>query len=109
MAKIIKVLGQVAPAATTNTNLYEVPADTSAVVSTLVVANRGAVAATMLIWVRVAGAVVEDKQQIMPSVPVAANDSTTLTLGITLGATDIITVYAENADFSVNLFGSEIS
>jgi len=109
MASEYKVLGQIAPAATTNTDLYTTPADTQMVSSTLIVANRGSVAATMLIWVRVAGEAIADKQQIMPSVPVAANDSTTLTLGITLGATDIITVYAENADFSVNLFGSEIS
>jgi len=42
-------------------------------------------------------------------VPIAANDSTTLTLGITLAATDVVTVYASSADMSFNVFGTEIS
>jgi hypothetical protein len=32
-----------------------------------------------------------------------------ITIGITLGATDVITVYASTADLSFNVFGSEIS
>jgi len=52
---------------------------------------------------------VEDKQVIMPTVPVSPNDATTLTLGITLGAGDIVTVKASTGDFSVNLSGLEIS
>jgi hypothetical protein len=40
---------------------------------------------------------------------VAANDSTMLTIGITLGATDVITVYASTANLSFSAFGSEIS
>jgi len=109
MATTGKILGQLAPTADTNTNLYTVPADTYTVSSTLIIANRAATAGTMLIWLRVAGAVVEDKQVIMPTVPVAGNDSTTLTLGITLGAGDIVTVKASTDDFSVNLSGLEIS
>jgi len=40
---------------------------------------------------------------------VAANDSTTLTLGLTLDATDVLTLYCSSADMSVNVFGTEIS
>jgi len=109
MATTGKILGQLAPTADTNTNLYTVPADTYTVSSTLIIANRGATAGTMLIWLRVAGAAVEDKQVIMPTVPVSPNDATTLTLGITLGAGDIVTVKASTGDFSVNLSGLEIS
>jgi len=31
------------------------------------------------------------------------------TIGITLGATDVITVYASNANLTFGVFGSEIS
>jgi hypothetical protein len=43
-------------------------------------------------------------------VPIAANDSTTLTLGITLDAADVITAYSgASADLTVAVFGTEIS
>ena len=41
MATTRKVLGQAAPAAVTATDMYTAPASTSAVCSTLVIANRG--------------------------------------------------------------------
>jgi len=55
------------------------------------------------------GAVLADAQYVAYDVPVAANDTTTVTSGLTLGATDVITVYAGNADLSFNLSGAEIS
>jgi hypothetical protein len=109
MPTIYKVLGQSAPNATTNTNLYTVPADTSAVVSTLVVANRAGSAATYRIAIRPAGATIANQHYIAFDVVVGAGDSTTLTLGITLAATDIITVYASTANLSFSAFGSEIT
>jgi hypothetical protein len=109
MPTVYKTLGQSAPAATTNTNLYTVPASTSAVVSTLVVANRAASAATFRIAIRPAGAAIANQHYIAYDVPVGASDSTTLTLGITLATTDIITVYASTANISFNAFGSEIT
>jgi len=42
-------------------------------------------------------------------ITVGASDSTALTLGITLGATDVITVYGSTANISFTAFGSEIS
>ncbi len=104
-----KVLGQVAPAATTDTDLYTVPAATSAVISTLVVANRDTSTATYRISIRPGGASQADEHYIAYDVTVAGADSTTLTLGLTLAATDVVTVYASTADLSFNLFGSEIT
>ena len=104
-----KVLGQSAPAATTNTNLYTVPAATSAVISTIVVANRVATSATYRIAIRPAGAAIANQHYIAYDVTVAAADSITLTLGITLAATDIITVYASTTNLSFSVFGSEIT
>ena len=46
MANTYKVLGQVAPSATTATTAYTVPSATQTVVSTIVVANRGTASAT---------------------------------------------------------------
>jgi hypothetical protein len=109
MPTTYKVLGQSAPAATTNTNLYTVPALTSAVISTIVVANRVGTNATYRIAIRPAGATLANQHYIAFDVAVGASDSTTLTLGITLAATDIITVFAGTANLSFNVFGSEIT
>lgn len=109
MPTVYKVLGQFAPAATTNTILYTVPAATSAVISTIVVANRSGSVASYRIAIRPAGATLSNEHYIAYDVTVGAGDSTTLTLGITLAATDVITIYASTANLSFNVFGSEIT
>jgi hypothetical protein len=109
MATTYKVLAQSAPAATTNTDVYTVGAGKSTVVSTIVVANRSNSVGSFRLAVRVAGATLTNAQYIAYDVAVGANDSTTLTLGITLAATDVVTVYTSTANFSVNIFGSEIA
>ena len=109
MATAYKVLGQVAPSATTATTLYTVPSSTEAVISTLVVANRAATAATYRIAIRPDAATLANQHYIAYDVTVGASDSTTITLGITLNAADVITVYASTADLSFNAFGSEIT
>ena len=102
-----KVLGQAAPSATTATDVYTVALSSEAVVSTIVVCNRAAASGTYRISVRPSGATQADEHYIAYDVPVAGNDSTTLTLGITLEASDVITVYCSTADMSVSVFGSE--
>jgi hypothetical protein len=109
MPTTYKVLGQSAPAATTNIDLYTVPATTNAVISTIVVANRVGTSATYRIAVRPAGAAIANQHYIAYDVAVGASDSTTLTLGITLAATDIITVYASTANLTFSICGSEIT
>lgn len=109
MATSYKVLGQSNPSATTATTLYTVPASTSTVVSTIVVSNQAASSATYRISVRPAGAAQTNAMYLAYDVTVGANDSTALTLGITLATTDVITVYASSATLSFNAFGSEIA
>lgn len=109
MATTYKVLGQSNPAATTLTTLYTVPASTQTVVSTVTVANQAATAATYRIAVRVAGASIAASQYIAYDVSLPANASDTLTLGLTLGATDVLSVYASSTTMSFNAYGSEIS
>ena len=109
MATTYKVLGQSNPSATTATTLYTVPAATQAVVSTIVICNQTATAATFRIAVRPAGASLAAQHYVAYDVTVGASDSTALTLGITLGATDVITVYGSTATLSFTAFGSEIA
>lgn len=108
MASIYKTLGQVAPAATTLTTLYTVPAATSAVCSTLSICNRG-VSTQVRVAVRPAGAAINNKHYIAYDVPVNQYESVFLTLGVTLATTDIVSVYAGTADISFGLFGTEVS
>jgi len=109
LANLYKVLAQSAPAATTATDVYTVPAATEAVLSAIIIANRAGTAGTYRLSVRPDGAAQSDLHYIAFDVPVAANDSTTLTLGITLDAADVVTVYCSSADMTVSIFGTEIS
>ena len=109
MAYAYKVLGQSAPSATTATDVYTVGAGKQAIVSTITVANRSATARTYRIAIRPAGATLANQHYIAYDVALAANDTTALTLGVTLTATDVVTVYASTADLSFGIFGSEIS
>ena len=109
MANTYKVLGQVAPSATTATTAYTVPSSTQAVLSTIVVCNRAASAGTYRIAIRPDGATLATTHYVAYDIAIAANDSTALTLGITLGDTDVVTVYASSADMTFSVFGSEIA
>ena len=109
MAYTYKVLGQSAPSATTATDVYTVGSGKQAIVSTITVANRSATARTYRIAVRPAGAVLANQHYLAYDVTLAANDTTALTLGITLAATDVVSVASSTGDLSFSLFGSEIS
>jgi hypothetical protein len=108
MATAYKVLGQSNPAATTNTTLYTVPASTSAVCSTLSIANLG-VSTTFRVAVRPAGATLANQHYIVYDSAINAGSAVFLTLGVSLATTDVVTVYAGTADVAFGLFGSEVS
>ena len=109
MATTYKVLGQLNPSATTQTTLYTVPASTAAIVSTLTVCNQAASAGTYRISIRPVGETLDPKHYIAYNVTIPASSSDTITLGITLATTDVVTVYASSASFSFSAFGTEIS
>ena len=109
MAATYKVLGQSAPSATTATTLYTVPSSTSSIVSTITVCNRDTTSGTFRIAIRPAGATLANQHYMVYDSSIAANDTITFTLGITLATTDIITVYASSANMSFNAFGSELT
>ncbi len=109
MPTVYKVLAQSNPSATTATSLYTVPSSTSTVVSTITVCNQASTAATYRIAIRPAAATLAAQHYVAYDVAIAANDTTALTLGITLATTDVVTVYSSTANLSFSAFGSEIS
>lgn len=109
MPQTHKVLGQSNPAATTLTSLYTVPSSTSAVCSSLTVANLASTATTYRVAVRPAGESIANKHYIAYDVSLLGADSIMLTLGITLAATDVVSVYAGSANVAFNLYGCEIT
>jgi hypothetical protein len=109
MATTYKVLGQVAPSATTATSLYTAPGSTSVLISTLAVCNRATTTGTFRVAIRPGGEGLANKHYIVYASNINSYESAFLTLGITLAATDIVEVYASSADFSFSLFGSEIT
>ena len=110
MATSYKVLAQNNPSATTETTLYTVPADTSAVISTLSICNQAGSSGTYRIAVRpAADSTTAAKHWVVYGATVAASDSIMLTLGVTLAAGDLVRVYASSANMSFAAFGSEIN
>lgn len=109
MTTTLKILGQSNPAATTATDLYTVPSATSTVASSIVICNQANTATTFRISIRQAGAGATGKQYLYYDTAIAANDTFIATIGITLAATDVVTVYAGSANLSFNLFGQENS
>lgn len=104
-----KILGQAAPNATTETDLYTVPAATETIISSIVVANRSSTAATFRISVSSDGAATANKDYVAYDLPLGGNAQYTATLGITVNATDKIRVYASTANVSFNAFGTELA
>ncbi len=108
MATTYKVLGQLA-STTSAVALYTCPSATQTIVSTLVVCNRAAAAKTYKIILRPDDETLADKHYLAFDVPLAANDSVALTLGITMDASDKLYVLGSDTNLSFSLFGSEIA
>jgi hypothetical protein len=109
MAQAYKVLGQIAPAATTATAIYTVPSATEAVVSSIAVCERGGAAATFRLAVRPDGATLANQHYLVYDADLAANDTIILTIGVTMDATDVLEAYASSGDLTFHAYGSEIS
>jgi hypothetical protein len=107
MANVKKVLGQLDSAVATLETLYTVPGATQAVLSNLHVCNRSATPDTFRVAIRPVGAGIDPKHYIAYDVPIGANESIPLQVGITLAATDVVSVYSTNGNVSWNAFGYE--
>lgn len=107
MATTLKILSQTKPSAATLSDSYTVPALTTAVVSSLIVCNQSATATSFRISVAQAGAADTAKQYIYYDVSIPGNDTFIATIGLSLGAGDIIRVYNTLATLSFNFYGQE--
>jgi glucose-6-phosphate dehydrogenase assembly protein OpcA len=108
MATTFKVLGQSNPASATLTTLYTVPSAKSAVISLIAIANTLSSNQTFRIAVRPGGASIATQHYIAYDVTVGSNDTTALTLGLTLATGDVVSVYSSSSGVVFNIFGSEI-
>lgn len=109
MASTYKVLGQSRPASATDADLYTNPAGGQAVVSTITVANTTGTADSYRIYVRVDGATAAEGNALIYDAEALGNTTTTLTLGVTLDAADVLTVRSTNGNITFQAFGLEIS
>lgn len=110
MATAYKVLGQAAPTSTSNADLITVGSGKSQVISSLVIANTTSSAATARVFVRIAGATAAAGNAVIYDASISANSTNAFTLGITLAATDVVTVQTGTSNaLTFTAFGSEIS
>jgi len=109
LADLFKVLAQIIPAMGTLTDAYTVPADKAAVISSIIVANEASSSTVFRISIAVAGAADDLKQYIYYDVLLLQNRTFIATVGLTLGAADVIRVQSANGNVAFNISGDELS
>lgn len=109
MANAYKILGQVADASANDVELYLVPASTEAVISTIVICNREAAANTFRIATKTDNSSVANTDYVAYDSSINANDTITLTLGVTLQTGAEISVGASDANVTFQAYGTEIT
>lgn len=110
MATSYKILGQAEPADTNAVDLYTVPASTETIVSTIVVANTGAIQQAFRIFVRENGAASGKNNAIAYDTAIQGSSQVAFTLGLTLSDTDIISVRSDAGNvLTFQAFGSELT
>lgn len=109
MGESLKILGQVSPAATTNTVLCVVPPSISFLGSSLTVCNTNSVYAVFRVYVVKSGGSAGISNALYYDVIIPENETFIATVGLTMATGDSIVVYASNSNLSFQLFGSEVS
>lgn len=109
MAETRKILAQAFPSAAVLTDVYTVGVSTQTVISTVVVCNTGGVGTTFRISIAKGGAADTTSQYIYNGLFIDAYDTFATTIGITLGAGDVVRFYSANGYLTINLFGVEIT
>ena len=108
MADTLKVLGQVAPAAATMTDLYTAPCQV--VVSSIIICNRGGSDTTFRLAVSPGGgASIEDKHYLYYDTRIPGSETLAAQIGVTLSAGDKLRVRAVNNMLSFSAFGIEVT
>jgi hypothetical protein len=109
MAMIYKVLGQTDTPNTNVITLYTVPSSAQSVISTLIVCSRSSSNSTYNVMVRPSGATLANLHYLAYNGTLPAFDTIALTLGLSLGNNDVISIQAATANnTSFSVFGTEI-
>jgi len=101
-----KVLGQL-ESTSSPVAIYTCPSLTETVISTITIANRANSAKTYRIILRPNDDTLNNKHYLAFDVSIGANDTTALTLGITMDASDVLYVQGSDTNLSFSVFGSE--
>ena len=112
MPNAYKRLGAINPSANTQTNVYVVPAATSAVISTITVCNQTASNASysiMLMNSSEFNASAPAATFLIRGATVPAADSIILSMGLTANAGMVLTANASSSSISFGAFGTEIT
>lgn len=105
-----KILGQSAPADTSNADLITASAGHEYVISSLVIANTTTSSATARVFARINAAAAAASNAILYDVSIPANSTATFTLGMTIDASDVITIRTGTANaLTFTAFGSDIT
>lgn len=107
------ILGQAIPSGS-NATLYASPAATQTVMSTIAICNTTSTSATATVYVcKATGstpASATSSNALVYQMPITANSTQTLTIGITLGAYDTVVVATGTASsLTFHAFGSQIA
>ena len=108
MPAYYKILGQALPSPNTFTDLYTVPSAANAVISTVNVCNLSTSNVTFRLMARPNGNAIASTQYLAFNVPIATYDATAISIGMSLGAGDIITGHSTEGNVTFTVFGTEI-
>jgi hypothetical protein len=108
MANTYMSPAQAISTANTLVTLYTVPANTQVITSNIHVCNLGDTSASIRIAVRKAAANIANQHYLFFGLTIAPFDTIQLGDGITMGATDVMSVWASNSNISFNLSYAEV-
>lgn len=106
MAAIYKILGQTT-GSLSDVNLYTVPIGSSSILSTVTICNTSTTASAYRLAAIPNGESLANRHYIAYETPISSNDTTALTLGITLSSGDKLNIYGSGS-LSFSVFGSQI-
>ena len=109
MATTYKSPAQLEPAANTLSTLYTVPSSTQAVISNIHACNLGSTSASIRVAVRPDGASIADQNYLFYGLTITANDTIEFGHGITMDASDVLSVWSSSGSVSFNLSYAEVT
>ena len=109
MATTYKSPAQLEPAAQTLSTLYTVPSATQTVISNIHACNLGGTSASIRVAVRPDGTSIADQHYLFFGLMITANDTVEFGHGITMDASDVLSVWSSSGSVSFNLSYAEVT